>query len=62
MLKSIELFHKSGYKYVIAGIPNVDESQHFKIEWQVQKLIDEIEQQSKPDVKYSFLEYFHDYE
>ncbi|MGO4886163.1 hypothetical protein ACJ2A9_00265 [Anaerobacillus sp. MEB173] len=51
--QNVELFHRNGQKYVIAGIPIV-KKQDFRIQLKLQKLIDEIDGKIAPESKYYF--------
>ncbi|WP_179295426.1 DUF2535 family protein [Bacillus sp. FJAT-45350] len=55
--KQIEFYQVSGRKIIIHDIPIVsDEDEHFKLTWNIEKLIDEIEQSITPKDTYSYQE------
>ncbi|WP_078556051.1 DUF2535 family protein [Alkalihalobacterium alkalicellulosilyticum] len=50
----LELFHRTGRKYVISDIPLAHDSGSFFIEFHLQMLIDDIERATRPLSHYSF--------
>ncbi|MFV8830521.1 hypothetical protein [Alkalihalobacterium sp. APHAB7] len=47
--------------YVVTDIPSLDIAKDFSINFRIQKLVDQIERQAKPQLAYSFIEHYPEY-
>ncbi|WP_017727493.1 DUF2535 family protein [Halalkalibacterium ligniniphilum] len=59
--ETLTIFHRNGKKVTITDIPSVNnEIERFKIKWNLEKLIDEINKTREPQSTYSLKEVLED--
>lgn len=56
-IRMVELLHRTGKKYKITDIPIKDGKEGFLIEFQLQKMIDDIDRLRDPKQTYSLIKY-----
>jgi len=55
--RMVELLHRTGKKYRIVDIPIKDGKEGFLVEFQLQKMIDDIDRLREPKQIYSLIKY-----
>lgn len=60
--RMVELIHRTGKKYRITDIPIKDGKEGFLIEFQLQKMIDDIDRLREPKQTYSLKKYMYENE